>query len=171
MKNKSKSKNHFRDIVLSLTILWMIFIFLMSAQPADESTNTSLFVGRTIASWTVPGFTDWSQEDQLRLAETIDHPVRKTAHALEYTILGILISLTLNEYRKVSYESNMAIAFILGAAYAATDEFHQLFVPGRSGQLSDVALDSLGVLAGCILVYVLKKIIDARFGAKRVSVP
>lgn len=171
MKNRTKSKNHFRNLLLCMTILWMTGIFLMSAQPADESTNTSLFVGRTIASLTVEGYSDRSPEEQLKLAEMIDHPVRKTAHILEYTILGILISLTLNEYRRASYESSMAIAFILGAAYAATDEFHQLFVPGRSGQISDVALDSAGVLAGCFIVYVLKKIIETGFARKRVSVP
>ncbi len=171
MKNKSKSKRYSRNIILCMTILWMLTIFIMSAQPADESTKTSLFVGKTIASWTVPGYSDWSPEEQILLAEKIDHPVRKTAHALEYIALGILMSCTLNCFHDAPYENNMIVAYALGTAYAATDEFHQLFVPGRSGQLSDVALDSTGVLMGCLLVLVFKKIIQAGFYEKRVSVP
>lgn len=40
---------------------------------------------------------------------------------------------------------------LTGALYAASDEFHQLFVPGRSGQISDVLLDSAGVCFGVLL--------------------
>ena len=39
----------------------------------------------------------------------------------------------------------------MGSAYAATDEFHQLFVPGRSGQMTDVMIDSVGCLIGCLV--------------------
>lgn len=44
-----------------------------------------------------------------------------------------------------------ALAFILTCIYALSDEFHQLFVPGRAFELLDIALDSLGALAGALL--------------------
>ena len=43
-----------------------------------------------------------------------------------------------------------------GILYAASDEFHQLFVPGRSGQITDVLIDSGGLLAGILLVVLIK---------------
>ena len=141
-----------------LTIIWMLIIFLMSSQPADNSTQASLQVGETIGMVFVPGYTKWSQEEQIKFAEGIDHPVRKTAHALEYTILGILLFLTYRESFGKSLKSSFGLTFLTGTAYAATDEFHQLFVPGRAGMISDVFIDSLGVLFGCILMAVLLKV-------------
>ena len=44
------------------------------------------------------------------------------------------------------------IPWLTATVYAATDEFHQLFIPGRSGQVSDVLLDSAGALAGVLIL-------------------
>ena len=44
------------------------------------------------------------------------------------------------------------IPWLITAGYAATDEFHQLFVPGRSGQVSDVILDSAGAATGVLIM-------------------
>ena len=52
----------------------------------------------------------------------------------------------------------MVLPWLIAAGYAATDEFHQLFVPGRSGQISDVLLDSAGALAGVWIMTGLEKI-------------
>ena len=49
----------------------------------------------------------------------------------------------------------------LFALYAATDEIHQLFVPGRSGEIRDVCLDSLGVITGIIILLIIFKIVGA----------
>ena len=46
-------------------------------------------------------------------------------------------------------------AWVVGTLYAASDEIHQLFVPGRSGQLRDVLLDSAGVAAGILLAWMI----------------
>ena len=47
--------------------------------------------------------------------------------------------------------------WLIGSFYAASDELHQLFVPGRSGEIKDVLLDSLGVLLGVLLLGLLWK--------------
>ena len=106
--------------------------------------------------------------------------MRKTAHATEYAILGLLAAgvylpgslkqkneKELTEKKESGRYMNggateicreLLIPWAIAAAYAATDEFHQLFVPGRSGQFSDVVLDSAGVLAGLLILAAVRKI-------------
>jgi len=77
---------------------------------------------------------------------TWDLVLRKVAHAAEYAVLGFLL------LRAVGRET---AALALGIAYAASDELHQHFVPGRQGSVLDVLLDSVGVAAG---VYAVRKL-------------
>ncbi len=55
-----------------------------------------------------------------------------------------------------------AAALVLCLLYAASDEFHQLFVPGRSCQFRDVCIDTLGAAAGILLLAALKKLLQIR---------
>ena len=50
------------------------------------------------------------------------------------------------------------ISLVLGIIYASLDEFHQLFTPGRSAQITDVIIDSMGVMLGILLVMLVIKI-------------
>ena len=135
-----------------ITIVWMTVIFCFSAQPADVSTDTSLHVGMTIGKMSVPDFSKLPKEEQMDYAKKIEFPVRKMAHATEYAILGCLLT---NLCRSLSMKKAYMWSWLMGSAYAATDEFHQLFVPGRSGQITDVMLDSVGCLTGCLLIYLI----------------
>jgi VanZ family protein len=74
---------------------------------------------------------------------TWDTVLRKGAHVTEYAILGLLL------LRATGRE---APAFLLGVAYAITDEFHQHFVSGRHSSPIDVAIDSAGVLIGILVL-------------------
>ena len=74
---------------------------------------------------------------------TWDLVLRKLAHAGEYAVLGFLL------VRAVGRELP---AVVLGVAYAASDELHQHFVPGRHAAVYDVAIDAAGVLIGVFLV-------------------
>jgi VanZ family protein len=78
---------------------------------------------------------------------TWDTILRKGAHVTEYAVLGVLL------VRAIGRETP---AFLLGVAYAATDEIHQHFVSGRHSSPIDVAIDSTGVLLG-ILVFRSRK--------------
>ena len=49
------------------------------------------------------------------------------------------------------------IAWAVGAAYAVTDEFHQLFVAGRSCEVRDMCIDAAGVLCGVMVVWLWRK--------------
>lgn len=144
----------YRKIIIpALTVLWMSVIFWFSSAPAEESSNMSLSAGRAAARVFIPDFDEWSLEEQDAFAERIDHPVRKTAHAGEYAVLGMLMLGTVNSFSAGAFVRKGMAAWLLTALYAATDEFHQLFVAGRSGQISDVLLDSTGAAAG-ILLYI-----------------
>ena len=77
-----------RKVFLAITLLCMAAIFLFSSRTGAESTGDSYFVGNIVGEVFVPGFDKWSPEEQQAFAEKIDHPVRKTAHAMEYAVLG-----------------------------------------------------------------------------------
>lgn len=142
-----------------LAVAWMIFIFSMSAQPADESTHMSLRAGRLICSVFVPHYSDMSPARQTDLAKRIDHPVRKSAHATEYAILSILLFLAIPHDRYHRY----LISLILTAAYASSDEIHQLFVPGRAGMVTDVCIDTCGAIAGLLITYMIKRLTRRKY--------
>ena len=146
-----------RIIWTGITILWMVVIFSFSAKPAVQSTEMSTSVGKMICRIFVHDFSSWSDEKQEELAAKIDHPVRKCAHASEYALLGALVLLTACTYAKMSPKT-VAAAVIISVLYAASDEFHQRFVPGRSCQFTDVLIDSAGVMVGVLFVIVCYKI-------------
>ena len=73
---------------------------------------------------------------------TWDTVLRKGAHLTEYAILGGLL------YRALGREP---LALAVGIAYAATDELHQYFVPGRHASPVDVAIDAVGVAVGMLV--------------------
>ena len=80
-----------------------------------------------------------------------DFIMRKIAHITEYAILTFLFfrasSKNLN-YRKAIFYSTL-----FSITYALADEYHQLFVFGRGGNLGDVFIDSTGVFLAVFLIY------------------
>lgn len=75
----------------------------------------------------------------------LDFIFKKTAHVIEYTILFLLWFRTLGN-------KNPLQALMFSITYAFTDEIHQLFVPGRTGLLRDVGIDSLGMIVSALLI-------------------
>ena len=123
-----------------LCIIWMLVIFWFSAQVADDSQEMSdFFVHLLDAVFSL----DIMRNEIIR--DMTSFLVRKAAHMSEYAVLAILFGLTIREYKK---EPWLLLALAATAAYAATDEVHQLFVPGRSGQLKDVLIDTAGGALG-----------------------
>ncbi len=154
MKNK---RTYRRKIFLILMILWMAAIFAFSSRSGDESAQDSYHAGILIGEVIIPGFEEWTSEKQLQFAETIDHPVRKTAHAAEYAILGLLAAgACISSKNSTLNIRDILYPWFIASGYAAADEFHQLFVTGRSGQVSDVLLDSAGALAGLLVLTAIR---------------
>lgn len=144
-----------RIFYILLTLTWMIVIFCFSADPADDSSEKSMGIGYVMASIFVPDFDDWDVGRQQEFVKEIEHPVRKVGHATEYAVLGFLCMGTCWTFDGIHKKKLLIIiAWAVATLYAASDELHQWFVPGRSCQFSDVCLDSIGALAG-IGVYLL----------------
>jgi VanZ family protein len=86
----------------------------------------------------------------LRLPEALtDHVVRKTAHFTEYLILGMLGSAALRPWADSAHRLGTALLCIM---VPLVDETIQLFVSGRSGQISDVWLDVAGFSSGFLVI-------------------
>ena len=82
------------------------------------------------------------------------HVVRKMAHFCEYMLEGFLLMLCMRVYTR-QYIWHISVPMLGGVLTALTDETIQIFSPGRSSQVTDVWLDSVGVLAGILAALVL----------------
>ncbi len=73
----------------------------------------------------------------------------KSAHWLGYTGFSVTIvrALAGGLPRRISVRTAV-VAVLIAVAYGASDEFHQMFVAGRSAELADLAADALGAVAG-----------------------
>ncbi len=161
-------------LIRILTLAWMIMIFLFSAQEGDDSTQTSHRVGLFLGRILVSDFDRMSETEQLEWAEKIDLPVRKAGHATEYAVLAVLFFFALTgesdeiaerlrkSGAKPMRDSRYLWSFLLTAVYAGTDEFHQLFVKGRAGSIIDVGIDSLGALAGLLILWGIRSLSKLR---------
>lgn len=144
-----------RILTTALTVCLMVLIFFLSAEDADRSNATSGIFARWFAERFTAGFAEMTAEEQQILIDNIQFVVRKSAHFLEYTALGFMIRCCLESWAGNRRERGLGPAgWALGAFYAATDEAHQLMVDGRGGTVTDVLLDSSGVLTG-ILIWTL----------------
>lgn len=132
----------------------MIMIFHFSSQPAELSTTTSGGVIEFICNIyaRIKGIPCSTLD--VETLETLQHPVRKTAHFSIYLFLGIAASNAFLQSGVKKLGKIGVFAFLLSVCYALTDEFHQLFVEGRSGELKDVCIDSSGALVG-IFIFML----------------
>lgn len=138
---------------LFLTIFVMLMIFIHSAMPADLSDSES--------SWIVMIIRNFIDLDPGR----ISFLVRKTAHFLEYLLLGICsaqvcryssdwigVIRSLGQIGRLTFRG-ACIAAVCGILYAVSDEIHQHFVPGRSCEIRDMCIDAAGVLCGCLIIW------------------
>ena len=124
----------------------MALIFSMSAQKATESDKTSGNMIKSVLSVIYPGFDGLSEESKAELISSFQFIARKTAHFSLYAILGLLSFLTVISYRNLKFGLRTALSAAICLLYAASDEVHQLFVPGRSGEIRDVCIDFCGSL-------------------------
>ncbi len=140
-----------RVIAGVLALLWMCMIFAFSAQESEESSEVSGAFSQQIVSGVGKIFhLNLNEEELRRIANAIEKPVRKAAHMTEYAVLSVLIYIWLGKWKH---------AIVFAAFYAASDELHQRFVPGRAGRLGDVLIDSAGAVLGVLIFIGVKKCI------------
>ena len=141
-------------LILICCVFYIIFNF--SNQQAEESEGLS----RNITSDIVNIFYDTKQLEQSQVQEivaTTDRIVRKLAHFSLYTITGMILMLLLNT-TNLKKKNKIYISLILGILYAISDEMHQIFVPGRTPLITDVLIDTLGIIFGISIIIIVIKI-------------
>lgn len=128
-------------------ILLAALIFYFSAEDATASAASS---GNTML-WLLRFFHVENTDAIIQNSELyslLDFCIRKSAHFFLYTALGFLISFAFTSFPAIPIWKQTAFSILLGIFYAATDELHQYFVPGRACQVRDVAIDAAGVFLG-----------------------
>lgn len=127
-------------------IVWMIVIFLLSNEVSGVSSGRS---GEIVHILTNSLHVNLPQE-------LLTFITRKAAHTIAYLILGTLIYNVLKEYN-ISTKRAILLSIILAATYACSDEFHQLFVQGRSPEITDVLIDTTASTLGIYIYYLIHK--------------
>ena len=144
MKNYSKKRKFGIFIGWAAVAACMVVIFYLSHQPSEESAELSLTVMNgifAVFAW---------------LAEILGHNAFRTlAHALEYCGLGALL---FHAFLQTTGKSKPFTCFAVAVLYAISDEIHQIFIPGRAFQISDMLVDATGAAAGiavCVGLYII----------------
>lgn len=142
-------------------ISWMGLIFFLSHQPADASSELSSGFMEIILRPLMILFPNAQFE-----IDWLHFFIRKNAHFFAYFILGILYVNALKASFKDFEEKDwklISISLFLSILYAISDEVHQLFIPGRSGEVRDIFIDSSGAFTGIIIyVKIVLKIYERR---------
>lgn len=161
MLTNKGNRNKWRHLAGALALVWMCVIFGFSAQTKEESSVVSEGLSYQLVNSTGLLFHLHLDEEQLQvISMVIEHYVRKAAHMTEYAILSILLYLWFG-YWEWKNGKKILLAALVAALYAASDEFHQLFVPGRAAAVGDVLIDSSGALLGVIMAGVVSAIMAA----------
>lgn len=127
-------------------LVWMGVIFYFSHQSGDASMQLSDGILDSFKSL-FQNFLDY---------HTLSYIVRKIAHFTEYFILGLLIYHLVKQYRVIS-KTEIIWMILFCVIYAMSDEFHQVFIGGRSPKVFDVIIDSLGSSLSILILQLLQK--------------
>ena len=141
-------------IAYVLWLFWLFIIFYLSNQPGNISGGeSSHLIYNTLHFIYTCLNLDTSHLNEIILI--IHNPLRECMHSLEYLILGVLtINLLIQTQVK---ENKMIITILFCFIYAATDEIHQLFIPGRTFEYFDILMDMVGTLIGTFITKLIWK--------------
>ena len=138
-----KSRKIYVAVSWILVAVCMGIIFYLSAQNGEESSELSGSFVMAILEWL-----------NINIHEGL---LRTFAHCLEFMGLSVLIF----NATYVTWETKLTpvIAFVGTVLYAIIDEIHQIFVPERAFQITDILVDSTGALIGVIASLIILRII------------
>ena len=128
--------------------LWMILIFGASGDSASFQHSSRIIA--PLLRWLFPGVSKHTEDFVVLI-------VRKCAHLTEYAILVLLVWRARRKPFRGDTRpwlwSQAGQALLVTTFYAATDEYHQTFVPTREGCVRDVLIDSLGAAMGLVALW------------------
>jgi VanZ family protein len=81
-----------------------------------------------------------------------DYPLRKIAHIAEYFIFTLFLWWALKNSFNIKTTGLLIYPAFLSFLYAVSDEWHQTFVPTRSGSIKDVLIDAIGIIIFCVVI-------------------
>ncbi|HEX2945582.1 MAG TPA: VanZ family protein [Clostridia bacterium] len=155
LRNKWSGSKLTRILAWSFTAVWMLAIFILSAQPGNQSGNLSLSVTQLLVRF-VSLIVPLNQENIANpdWLNNFNGLIRECAHGAAYFVLALLAA---NALKKHSLKGLKLILLTLAfcAVYAASDEIHQLFVSGRACELFDFEVDMLGAALSMILFQIV----------------
>ncbi|MDO4183341.1 MAG: VanZ family protein [Coriobacteriia bacterium] len=145
MPSTSASKR-FTSISWVLVAAWACFIFFASAHTADNFENPTDWLGQlkqwldgVLAQWNIPGLKESSS----------------LGHFVEFSVFGALLANAFHCH--MDWRKACVLAVVCASAYGATDEFHQLFVPGRACDPVDWVVDTCGGALGATLRWLARR--------------
>jgi len=159
MSMKNKKKLFLTIVMLVLAGIWCALIYTLSDMNTKTSNGhskeiISIFIEDSIETSNNWGLTNLnpSIEKIDKASKILNLPLRKVMHASVYFVLSIVIIVYINYMFDVrKFLLSAFITIVLCAAFAGTDEYHQTFVDGRTGQVTDVLIDTAGACVGCLL--------------------
>jgi VanZ family protein len=131
-------------------VVWMAVIFTASSDSHSYEHSSRLIA--PLLYWLFPHIS----------ANTVDWVVfiaRKCAHVAEYSVFAVLFWRAV--HRPSKYDSRpwnwreARLTLLVVALYAASDEFHQIFVPTRTPAVHDVVIDTLGGALGLFVIWMV----------------
>ncbi|MFI8687618.1 VanZ family protein [Rossellomorea sp. NPDC077527] len=145
---------------LFLTFIFMMVIYFISDMPYEAQDIKPLLESKMEKKFiSVPDVKikyDQQVVSSSSPYEFIEFLYRKAGHILGYFTLTLLWIKTLS-YTKLKLAKKLLFSILLSIAYAGMDEFHQTFVPGRTGHLIDVVVvDLMGVVLAVVCVVVIE---------------
>lgn len=144
-------KNNKKVIYIFFTVLCMLVIFTFSSKNSTVSNQTSKqLINKVITSYEKISHKNIDKEE---LINKLNYPIRKLAHYSIYLILGIFVY---NIFLISKIKNKETISIIVCFIYASLDEFHQLFVIGRTAQVKDILIDTLGSITAVIILKYIK---------------
>lgn len=150
-----------KAVKICFLVLWMALIFSFSNQKdIDSSKISDGFIDRTVVKIYKAFNENITKEKESEIIEKYTYPIRKLAHYTLYFVLGILSFLVVKDYsiNKKLIIYSLLICFL----YACSDEFHQLFVIGRSARVLDVIIDTFGSFCSISIFYIFNKKISKK---------
>lgn len=137
--------------LILLLLLVFVSIFRFSSENGEKSKGTSKTVTEEITK-PIKTIQELEPKEKEIALDNINKVLRKIAHFSLYMLIGAvsMCIMILGIKDKVNYRKYVSLA--IGVLYAITDEIHQLFVDGRSAMITDVFIDTAGVVVGIWVV-------------------
>lgn len=142
-------------------VAWMLMIFIASTE-LMSAQHTSRFIA-PLLRWLNP-------EISVEGIRAVQFAIRKMAHVTEYAILAaLLLRAFYGGIRAIGWR-HAGGALLIAGTYAAFDEYHQSFIPTRTGSPHDVLIDIAGAVIGvAICWWVISRRVDVRAGNAEVQ--